>query len=662
MKASFFARVALWLTALCLLVTAVSVTGCRSVNRGAEHTETEDGGVGDTHTETHKDTDTDVSTETDDDESTPTQDTDTAPSVDTESVTQAESDSETTSQDPETSPMPETVKPVASVEGGLYTEAVEVILTAPEGYRVRYTTNGTIPTNRSARYTEPITVAPSVGEGLTLRAACFDDNETLTGEVVTHTYVRVKKTQSQLYTVMISVKGSDLSDMIADYDEKIERPAHVEIVTPAGETVISQDAGLRLFGGSSRELAQKSFKLIARKDGYFGHDQPYVGRGTFRYPLFPQRVVKAGSQAGEVLDRYDSFILRNGGNDSLLHNHVNAGDSTLLRDGLINDFAFSYAPHVDVSLSNFAAVYINGAYYGLLELRENQNEDYVKRIYGVDDADVVVVKSELDTTRACDRHQNGGECRFCGSWFYYETDDNAAAQAEMKQWIGLCRQVMGAYKANDAMYQSVYDKLAQRLDLQNFMEYMALGLYFCNTDWPHNNVKLYRYTGEAVEGNPITDGKWRFMTRDMDMAMARYSSPEVLPELDSRADVNTFRWVLANYVDAYDDGRQYYGDALYIQGLFAFCMRNDQFRAEFVAYARTLAASSAETELARLYEDAYAQVYEGIVAHTNRWKDELPNGYGALTWRGAVSRIKEFIRTRPAFFLEDLDNLVKKYG
>ena len=152
------------------------------------------------------------------------------------------------------------------------------------------------------------------------------------------------------------------------------------------------------------------------------------------------------------------------------------------------------------------------------------------------------------------------------------------------------------------------------------------------------------------------------MTRDMDMAMARYSSPDVLPELDSRADVNTFRWVLANYVDAYDDGRQYYADALYIQGLFAFCMRNAAFRADFEAYAKTLASKAAETHLLALYEDAYTQVYAGVVNHIARWKDELPAGYGALTWRGAVKRVKEFIQARPAYFLEDLTNVVKKCG
>ncbi|UKI12191.1 MAG: hypothetical protein L6V84_05405 [Oscillospiraceae bacterium] len=106
----------------------------------------------------------------------------------------------------------------------------------------------------------------------------------------------------------------------------------MEIVTPAGKRVISQDAGLRLFGGSSRTLEQKSFKLIARKNGYFGEDAAYSGKGSFAYPLFAGRTVLAGENAGNVLDRYDSFILRNGGNDSLLHTAADPKAATLLRD------------------------------------------------------------------------------------------------------------------------------------------------------------------------------------------------------------------------------------------------------------------------------------------------------------------------------------------
>lgn len=557
------------------------------------------------------------------------------------------------------------IYPVFSEVGGLYTgHGKTVEITAPEGYTVRYTTDGSIPTKRSTAYKSAIALTDGRGEATVIRAACFDGSGNRTGQVITQTYVCVESTESLTYTVMLTCDEADLNAMYANVQGKIERAAHAEIIAPDGTRIISQDVGLRLFGGSSRALAQKSFKIIARKDGYFG-DEPYTGSGTFSYPFFPERTVIAGKNAGKVLDKYDSLILRNGGNDSLLATAEDGAYASLLRDGMANEFAARYATHVGASLAHFAVVYLNGAYYGILELRENQNEDYVKRLWGVSDDDVVVVKSELDTTRACENHQNGAGCRFCGSWFFYETDEDAAAQAEMKNWIALCRKAANAVNADEATYRKVFEEVAAKLDLTNAKEYLAISCYLCNTDWPHNNIRVWRYTGAAVDGLPlsgaeITDGKWRFATRDMDMTMARYATPSPLPELNNAATVDMFEWVLANYVSGYGD-TQPYNDALYLQGLFAFLLRDDGFRNDFAAYCRILASEQATAYLLALYEDAYAQVNPIIGDHIDRWSYAVADGFSGRNWRKSASRIESFIKERPEQFLKHLDKLLSLY-
>lgn len=570
--------------------------------------------------------------------------------------------------DGETTPEAVTPAPAGSLsvshKGGIYTSAVTVELTAPEGLTVRYTTDGSVPTKRSNEYKDAITVDK---DALTIRAACFDSDGNMAGSVVTHTYVIADAKESTLYTVMISVDEDDLDDMIYDYAEKIERPAHVEIVTPDGTTVVSQDAGLRLFGGSSRSLEQKSFKLIARKTGYFGEDAAYVGQGTFRYALFPERVVKGGEKAGQVLDRYDSFILRNGGNDSLLHTACNPEDATLIRDGLANNFAATVTDSVEYSLSQYAAVYVNGEYYGLLDMRENLNEDFVKRVWGVTDDDVVVIKSELDTTRSCGEQHESHGCRYCGVWFFYQTDDNQNAKNTLNEWIKFCKEIVSKVNASDAEYNAAYKKLEENVDLVGLKEYYALSLYLCNTDWPHNNIKLWKYTGEPIEGIEITDGKWRFMTRDMDMTMGRYSSPELTSDLDSRATVDSFWRTLGNYVDDYhsiysDSGEtKLYSDALYLQGLFAFCMRNDEFRAEFAAYCRTLISEENRAVLNTIYEDMIAEVTPGMNDHIKRWRSEISSGYRVRDWEDACKSLTGFMNSRPAKFEEYLNLCLSMY-
>ena len=558
--------------------------------------------------------------------------------------------------------------PVFSAQGGVYTDRLALTLSvpdgAPEGTVVRYTTNGSVPTATSTAYASPIRLMVNEGDGGVVRAACFDSQGNRVSRVITNSYVRAASTDSTVFTVMISVSQKDLNAMISAYSETVERPAHVEIVTPDGQTVISQDAGLRLFGGSSRSLAQKSFKLIARKDGYFGENAAYTGKGSFAYPLFSGRVVQSGKDAGQVLDKHDSFILRNGGNDSLLHTVVDPTNATLLRDGVVNNFAKTWAPAVDCSLSQFAVVYINGEYYGLLDMRENLNEDYVKRVYGVDDADVAVIKSELDTTRHCDRHANGGSCRFCNVWFYLETDEDQRCQDALAQWQALCKKAVQGLNTKGEAYDALFAEIEAQVDLESFMQYMALGLYVCNTDWPHNNVKLWKYTGEPMEGIAITDGKWRFMTRDMDMAMGRYTSPYVLPELDNRATVDTFWRVLGNYVDGYaskyeNSGEtQLYPDSLGLGGLFAFCLKDDGFRASFAAFARTLAGEEAVAALDAAYETAYDAISPLMEAHIQRWGTQ--ESY--KEWKVACRKVDAFIKARPTPFTTYLDLALSMYA
>ncbi len=543
--------------------------------------------------------------------------------------------------------------------GGVYTDTdFSVELTAPAGYTVRYTTDGSLPTANSTKYESPITFTQSSGDATVIRAACYNSARKQEGQVITQTYVTARSTEALSYTVMISTDQKNLNAMYSDVHAKVERPAHVEIVAPNGERVVSQDVGLRLFGGSSRGLAQKSFKIIARKDGYFA-DTPYVGAGTFTYPFFPERVVQAGKNAGEILVKYDGLVLRNGGNDSLLHSSVDPLDACLLRDGIANEFVYRYAPHVGASLQHFAVVYLNGEYYGVLELRENQNEDYVKRIWGVDDNDVVVIKSELDTAIHCDNHSNGGSCRFCGVWFYYESDDTPTAQKELQEWISLCKKAAGAVNADEATYRKVFEEISQKIDLENVKEYLAVSCFLCNKDWPYNNVRLWKYTGAPIEGVEITDGRFRFATRDMDMSFGRYSSPDVLPDLDSRDSVDMFAWVFGNYVGTYGD--QPYPDALWLQGLFSFLLRDDGFRADFAEYCRLIASDEAAAYLKALYADTYAQVKPIVNAHIKCWSGPIPGSYNLRAWQNAAGRVEAFIEDRPAIFLKQLNKLLSMY-
>ena len=537
--------------------------------------------------------------------------------------------------------------PVFSVEGGLYKASQELTLSAPEGteYTVRYTTDGSLPTKKSKAFDQSIKVPK--GDAQVIRAACFDAKGNIVGKVVTHTYIAYAESAAALFTVSLTLEPDDFDTLCARYTEKIEMPTHIEIITPEGERVISQDGGMRIFGGSSRALSQKSFKIIARKTGYYETDI-YEGKGTFRYAFFEDRAVRSGEDAGKVLDRYDSLILRNGGNDSLLHNSCDPMNASLLRDNAVNNFAAHVTEKLDYACSAFAVVYVNGEYYGILDMKENMNEDYVKRVYGVLDDDVVVVKSELDTSR-------GG--RFDGDWFYYDSEN----AAERKAWEKICSDVAKAYKKGNDAY---FDTLKTLVDMDSLAEYFALNLYTSNHDWPHNNVKLWRYTGAPVEGIEITDGKWRFMTRDCDLGLGRYDSAHVCPELDTTAEVDSFYRTLGNFVDyhglySYHGEQQLYPDSLGLQCMLAYCLRNEEFCARFLAVCEKMTSQeSVEILLSELSLGANA-IKPEMERHLDCWGWAIGNGYALKTWQKEYSAIKKYVNNRPAYFMEQLERALE---
>ena len=82
-----------------------------------------------------------------------------------ESMTSAESVSEESTENSEVVDTFESyINPVFSVTGGIFTERQTLTLSLPNGvtgYDIYYTTDGSIPTKRSEKYSEPITLPSS---------------------------------------------------------------------------------------------------------------------------------------------------------------------------------------------------------------------------------------------------------------------------------------------------------------------------------------------------------------------------------------------------------------------------------------------------------------------------------------------------------------------
>ena len=358
--------------------------------------------------------------------------------------------------------------PIFSINGGLYRSAQTLTLSlpanAPGGSAIYYTTNGDEPTSSSTRYTNSISITKTTS----IRAKIIH-SDYLTNRSLTHTFI-IDSRNYTLPIISISLNDEYLYDntfgiytrgtngitystacdqgRAANWNQSWRRPMNVEYFpSQDSKAVFNQQGELRVAGGCSREKAQKSLILYANKR--FGENK------RFDYPLFSQ---KGGQEI-------KSFMVRNSGNDF---------ESTHLRDAAMQLFM---GRKVDVDYQEFqpVAIYINGTYNGLINMRERSTDDFVLANYATEDVDVIE--------------------KWSGS---LKAGDMVAFN-----------QLLDELRLSTVNYQWLYDNV----DIDEFINYMILQIYVANTDFPNNNVVLWRKKN---------GGKWRFILKDLDFGLYLY--------------------------------------------------------------------------------------------------------------------------------------------
>ncbi|OYT14777.1 MAG: hypothetical protein B7C24_16555, partial [Bacteroidetes bacterium 4572_77] len=157
--------------------------------------------------------------------------------------------------------------------------------------------------------------------------------------------------------------NSNLSELSGNYFERgveWERPVCVEYFDTTNTLRLSQNAGLRIHGGKTRQAAQKSLRLYARKE---------YGPKYFNYPFLPNREIK----------QYKRILLRASMGVSF---QSNATIKDVLAHHLVRDFDMEYQEYQP------AVVFVNGEYWGFFTLRDRIDERYIAYLYDLDKDDV----------------------------------------------------------------------------------------------------------------------------------------------------------------------------------------------------------------------------------------------------------------------------------
>lgn len=225
-----------------------------------------------------------------------------------------------------------------------------------------------------------------------------------------------------------------------------------------GAEVVNQTVGLRIHGGETSTYESKSFNVYARSD--YGNDK-------IDYKFF--------NNLAET--DFDRLVFRNSGGD--FHN-------TMFRDALNHQIVKSLRSTIEEYQPTIA--FINGEYWGILNIREKRDDNYFERVYGID-------SDELDLL------ENDGIAPE-----YIESGDNV-------DYLDLTEYLENNSLASAANYQYIQT----RIDTDNFMDYFIANIYMDNGDWPGTNTVFWRkkvpYTPGADYGQ---DGRWRWVFHDMD--------------------------------------------------------------------------------------------------------------------------------------------------
>ncbi len=332
-----------------------------------------------------------------------------------------------------------------------------------------------------------------------------------------------------------------------------ERAGHFEMFANDGTKLLTQNVGIRLNGGWSRTHYRKSLRLYAQTE--YGTDS------EFAYPFF-DGLEKRGFP-GTPLESFSRIILRTSGNDF---------DKTLFRDAVMQHLV-KHLP-MDAQAYRPTVHFVNGEYWGIINIRERLDEYYFAEHYGVDPDDIVIFDRDMVVEAG------------------YESD---------KQHF---LDTVAFAENSDMSIEENYRWMKDRIDIGNLALYYAIEIYYDNIDWPQNNVKFWRNrTGLPDAAAPYGhDGRWRWMLYDTDYGMNLYAG--------SNHTRNSLDRIIGS-VSPTD----------YSSKIFLSLLNNDEFRYSFInAFADNMNTSFTPGRVNAVIDEFNARIESSRSEHFNRWQ------------------------------------------
>ncbi len=474
-----------------------------------------------------------------------------------------------------------TPKPLMSPLPGFYTTPITVTIrdTITQA-NIYYTLDGSTPDESSIFYTGPFVLDTSC----VVRAVARIPGELLSPDRVRSYIIGPRPT---LPVISLSMKPDDLwnpetgmyvlgptYDPLppfrgANFWQNWERPVHVEMFETNGLEAFEVDAGLKIHGGWTRSFPQKSLRIMARAK---------YGDPNIAYRVFPDW----------SFDKFESLVLRNGGSD---------WDHAIFRDDLLTGLMREDFPYI--SAYRPAIIYLNGAYWGILNIRQQMNEQFVAERRNVDPSEV-------------DEFEIWGE-KVNGEWDAYT-------------------ELVEFFNTRDLSLADNYRIAEEMVDIDEFIKYNAVNIYVDNGDWPGNNNRLFRIRRPGE--------KWHWFLLDLDFGFGLHADSS---------------WVHNSLADALDPDGPVWPNPPYATLYLRKLCENPIFRAKFInGFANLMNFQFKPDNVLRHMNEKKATIQGEVERHLVRWDRNLAE------WEEKVATIPPFAHNRPAAmrqFLEERFNL-----
>lgn len=402
--------------------------------------------------------------------------------------------------------------PLFSVSGQILEEPLDLTISlpknSPENAKIYYTTDGSEPTLDKTPYSCPI----EIKENTVVRAKVYAEGY-LSPTATTHSYIFHGR---ELTLPIVSLAADDddlygvegiLSDFtgepgISNFWQDWRRPVNIEYFIQSEEEAVINQLGETRLKGHGSRNFNIKSMVLYANKRF--------GTKRLDYEFFPDQ--KPG------LSDFKSLELRNAGND---YNYV------YMRDAVIQRSMGEYAD-IDWAASQPVVVYVNGSYHGILNLRERANEDYIYTNYdGLENIDVI------------------------------------------ENWLKATEGFYDAFEMFRHFYSQEghsFEEFEAQMDIEEFINYFIMNVYFCNTDFPANNCIAWKeQDDEAV---------WRWIAKDTDYGLGLYDMPYDFPIFD---------WYYYPSLFGEESGNAEWATKLFLQ-LLKYPAFKDRFLDKFLIY------------------------------------------------------------------------------